>query len=471
MRAVTLIKKHIARGSVYQVNFTMKRKLIFHGDPFGLYTFLRKRQPVSYGACIQAGAFSITSVSPELFFEKKGRTLIVRPMKGTAPRGLYAREDRSIAQQLASDEKNRAENIMIVDLMRNDLARVCVPGTIKAAPLFDVEKHPTLFQMTSTVKGTLLRSVQFKDIIAHLFPSGSITGAPKKAAMNMIAHLEKGYRGVYSGTIGCLAPSGDAVFSVAIRTVQMMKKHAGVFQGDIGVGGGITWGSDPGSEYDEALLKGRFLGRPAGMFNIIETMLYEHGRFFLLDLHCERLQRTADHFGYPVDMCAVLQKLQAAVADLPRDKCYRVRLLLSESGDVVVSSAGFSPGRSSSRVLVSRKRTDSMSLFLQYKTTHRVRYEQEYQRAVKKGFDDILFFNECGELTEGAISNVILELGGRLYTPPRRCGLLAGVYREHLLAQGRVTEKVLNRADLFRAETVYLCNAVRKRWVVKPYIA
>lgn len=254
LRRFRAIREAIREGAVYQVNLTFPLDFTFEGEPVGLYTRIRARQPVVYGAFLNPGPFQILSFSPELFFRREGRYITTRPMKGTVGRGRTMAEDDGFARALATDEKNRAENLMIVDLLRNDLARVCVPGSVRVPALFETERHPTVIQMASTVAGRLRPRVGLPDLFGALFPCGSVTGAPRRAAMHLIRALEPTPRGAYCGAIGYAGPGGKAVFSVGIRTAVVSGG-----EGRMGIGGGIVWDSEPEAEYAEALLKARFL--------------------------------------------------------------------------------------------------------------------------------------------------------------------------------------------------------------------
>lgn len=469
-RRIAAIHEWIRAGDVYQLNFTAPLRLEVEETAAALYQRLRARQPAQYGAFVhwQQGRH-ILSFSPELFFliddastTNEGRRIITRPMKGTATRGRTTQEDREIANWLQNDAKNRSENLMIVDLIRNDLGRVARFGTVRAENLFAVERLPTLWQMTSTVEAELRSDAGFESIFRALFPSGSITGAPKVRAMQLIAELEDAPRGVYTGSIGFFSPQ-QTVFNVAIRTLELDGAS-----GTMGVGSGIVIDSEPAAEYRECLLKAEFLTRAARSqpedFSLIETMLWR-GCYPLLDLHLDRLADSAEYFDFLCrrdEVTASLEEHARAFSDAaPR----RVRLLLACDGTAQITDqllSAQSPSDTIPKVGVAAARTDSANAFLYHKTTNRPLYAAAFNAASRAGFADVLFFNQQGELTEGAISNVFVEKKGRWFTPPLKCGLLPGVYRRHLLAtRPEIEERVLTEDDLRVADAIYLANAVR----------
>jgi para-aminobenzoate synthetase/4-amino-4-deoxychorismate lyase len=480
---IAAIHELIRAGDVYQLNFTAPFRLEAHGNVAPLYARLRARQPVDYGAFLhwQQGRH-ILSFSPELFFEigAKGtpngptnasvRRIVTRPMKGTARRGRTTREDREIAEWLRNDAKNRSENVMIVDLLRNDLGRVAQIGSVRAERLFEVERYPTLWQMTSEVSAELRPDACFHEIFRALFPSGSVTGAPKVRAMQLLAELEGAPRGVYTGAIGFFSPR-QTVFNVAIRTLELEGGH-----GTMGAGSGIVIDSDAAGEYRECLLKGEFLTRDPGCrpehFSLIETLLWDGGNplgnYPFLGLHLDRLTDSAEYFDFACDRESVRADLERQARhfdDGPEHLPRRVRLLLDSVGSFKVTSEILRPRGDSNRVArvrIAPQRTDPVDPMLYHKTTHRPLYAQAFEQATREGFDDVLFLNVRGEVTEGAISNVLMEKDGRWFTPPVDCGLLAGVYRRHLLAtRPEIRERVLYLNDLRQADGIYLANAVR----------
>lgn len=452
---IAAIRSHIREGDVYQVNLTAPFRFRFDGDPAGLYAALRRRQRVGFGALARAGERWVLSASPELFFRREGDRITTRPMKGTARRGPTPEEDAAQAAWLTADPKNRAENLMIVDLLRNDLSVVAEPGSVHVPALFEPERYDTLWQMTSTVEATLRPGIGTADLFRALFPCGSVTGAPKIRAMQVIHRLEDGPRGVYCGAIGYVSPEGRAAFSVPIRTVEL---HGA--DGRMGSGSGVVWDSDPDAEYDECLLKARFLTAPAPpAFALLETMRWEDG-VALLGRHLARLRRSAGYFGFPFDEAAVRGRLAEVESGLEPGTAVRIRLTLGPKGEVGIEAGPLAapPFR---RAVVYPEPADPSDPFQRHKTTHRDFYERAYGWAQERGFDEALLVNVRGEVVEGTRTNVFVRRGGRLVTPPLAVGGLGGVYRAHLLATEGADEEVLTIADLCRADAVYLSNAVR----------
>ena len=461
--AARIIQIHdwIRAGDVYQLNFTFPLQVEIDETPAQLYARLQSAQPVDYGAFLhcQSGHY-ILSLSPELFFriEQHGRTrrITTRPMKGTAPRGRTSAEDRDIAAQLVTDPKNRAENVMIVDLIRNDLGRICSYGSVHVDRLLEVERFSTLWQMTSTISGELRPETQHHDIFRALFPCGSVTGAPKIRAMQLIAQIEAGPRRVYTGAIGFCSQE-QSVFNVAIRTLALQAGLA-----TMGVGSGIVIDSDPAAEFRECRLKAEFLSCSTEPFSLIETMLWDNG-FPLLQLHLKRLSDSAHYFDFVLDRASVEAALLRAADAFPDRRPRRVRLLLYVNGAIHIDSELLAPPSAGiPRVSIASERTDPNDRFLFHKTTHRAFYNRAFATASAAGFADVLFLNTQGQVTEGAISNVIIEKAGRWYTPPITSGLLPGVYRRHLLeSRADIEEHILTLPDLRSADAVYICNALR----------
>ena len=472
LRAIRRIREYIGAGDTYQVNFTLRLDFDFTGSPAALYRRLRRNQSVAYGAWIRQGGVDVMSFSPELFFQARPGLVRVRPMKGTMARGRNLEEDRRRAQALRDDAKNRSENVMIVDLLRNDLARLLHEGgggRVRPRSLFDVEVYETVLQMTSTIEARADDHQVFglRRLLHALFPCGSVTGAPKIRTMEIIRELERDPRGVYCGAIGFCSP-GEAVFNVPIRTLELAGGH-----GCMGIGSGVVHDSDPGAEWEECLLKGNFLTRPAPVFHLIETLLWQPGDGYLLfDEHLQRLAQSADYFLFQHDGRAVRERL-LSLADRFARVPMRVRLLLARDGELEISHqplADRSPLVLSTRprvdsplpeVCFSRHRTDPDNVFLFHKTTRRSLYDRERRQVMERGGFEVLFTNRRGEVTEGSISNIFVRREGRLLTPPVSCGLLAGTFRGWLLEQGAAREEVLAREDLARAEAVFIGNSLR----------
>lgn len=464
--AVRRIRKFIAAGDVYQVNFTYDVSVSSPLQPWDLYKELRTNQPVPFGAFIKTRGAVVASFSPELFFLRQGERIHTRPMKGTAPRDRFSGEDDACASALANDPKNRSENIMIVDLLRNDLGRICTPGSVKVKQLFEVERHPTVYQMTSTVEGRLRRRTGFADTIRALFPCGSVTGAPKIRAIEIIRELEHGARGVYCGAIGYSSPYGRPaprqVFSVPIRTLQgnvVQKKWR------YRVGSGVVWDSSPGEEWRECLDKCCFLTAKPADFMLFESMLFSKGKFFYLRGHRQRLLDSARHFDFAVTgklwdrtVRGIEKELTAA-----RGGPFKVRIFLDRNGalswDQVPVIAGKTQRKATVRLCSSP--VDPRNPFLFHKTTIRPWYEKSMNKIRDNSLFDVIHLNTRGELTEGARSNVFIKTKGMLYTPPVKCGLLPGVLRGRLLKSGKCREKILRLEDLKKAKAVYCGNSVR----------
>ncbi|MGA3135757.1 MAG: aminodeoxychorismate synthase component I [Terracidiphilus sp.] len=466
---IAAIHEWIRAGDIYQLNFTVPLRVHAPGSPAALYRRLRDRQPVPYGAFLHwQPNRRILSFSPELFFRLEdhgpARRITTRPMKGTAPRGRTTCEDRALAVWLRNDPKNRAENVMIVDLLRNDLGRLCAFGSVRVENLFAVERYPTLWQMTSTVTGELRPEIGFHQIFRALFPCGSVTGAPKVRAMQLLAKIEEQPRGVYTGAIGFFSKE-QTVFNVAIRTVELDGEC-----GAMGVGSGIVIDSDPAGEFRECLLKAEFLtsasDRIPERFELLESLLWRLGYPFI-ELHLDRLEDSAHYFGFPCDRAEAKAALLAYAAAFGDRQPRKVRLLLNREGnlqiaDELLSASTIPTGVQPVRACIASERTDPRDPMLFHKTTHRPLYAEALKAATQAGFDDVLFLNLRGEVTEGARHNIFVEKDGRLLTPPIECGLLAGVHRRHLLeSQPNVEEKVLYLQDLRQADAVYLSNAVR----------
>jgi para-aminobenzoate synthetase/4-amino-4-deoxychorismate lyase len=453
---VQQIRRSIAAGDFYQANLTIKVRQSWTKGAAQLFKKIMENQPVSYGAMIHAGVTQILSASPELFFRKQGNRITVRPMKGTAHRGRDSAEDRQMAAWLAADEKNRAENVMIVDLMRSDLGRMCKAGSVTATDLFAVHRYPELLQMTSTVNGELKSEIGYYEIFRSLFPCGSITGAPKVKTMQAIRELEGEPRGIACGAIGFFSPDGNSTFSVAIRTLTLQNHEV-----RLRIGSGITYDSDPRAEYEECLLKSRFLTRTLPQFELIETIAWDRV-FFLLDLHLKRLQDSADYFDFRIDPDHVREQLYQFAESLLKGVRYRVRLLLARSGTISISSTPLKLARNPALLRISATRVNSQDVFLRHKTTHRSMYDSALQEAQASGCDDMLFLNLQNHVTECAVHNVMIAKNGRFITPPLECGLLPGVYRQHLLVtHPEIEVAAITLEDLLAADHIFIFNSVR----------
>jgi para-aminobenzoate synthetase/4-amino-4-deoxychorismate lyase len=455
--ALNRIRDLIIAGDTYQVNYSFRLRANFSGNSLSLYRDLCRAQRTDYAAYLDIGRFQILSASPELFFSLKNGVLTARPMKGTAPRGRWWEEDEARAKQLQKSEKDRAENVMIVDLLRSDLGRVS--SSVKVPALWHVERYETVLQMTSTVKSRMRCGVGLRELATALFPCGSVTGAPKVRTMQIIKEVERAARGIYTGSIGYLSPGGDITFNVAIRTVCIDRKTG---TAEFGVGSGITCDSSSDGEYEECLTKARMLAKQQPDFDLFETLRYEgKNGFFLIDRHIDRIEASARYFGFVFDRSSVLSALEKAVSDL--DKLpHRVRLVLSRKGCVKVETAPLK-NTSQNRALpvrISPLPIDSLDPLLFHKTTRREPYTSRLN--MYPLCEEIILINERGEATECSIGNLVAKLDGRYVTPPISCGLLGGTFRAELLSRGKLTEQVLKVDDLKRAEALYMINSVRK---------
>jgi para-aminobenzoate synthetase/4-amino-4-deoxychorismate lyase len=473
-RAIERVRDYIAAGDTYQVNYTYRIRFDAFGSIYALYARLRERQPVPYGALIGLpDGRTVLSLSPELFVRHDAGRLLARPMKGTAPASGDKDLDAVRSSALAADPKNRAENLMIVDLLRNDLGRIARTGSVGVPALFEVRRYSSVLQMTSTVQAQLADGVQMKAIFDALYPCGSITGAPKRRTMEIIHELEPAPRGIYTGALGWMDPPvfgaqfGDFCLSVPIRTLVLQPEHNGVRHGELGVGAGIVYDSEPGAEYAECRLKARFLtGLPNG-FEIFETIhATREGGCRHLERHLARLQASSAYFGYPFTEELARAGAIAACAVLPAHTPHRLRLALQPDGEVVVHTAPLAPlvpENGPVELLLSDEPVDSTALFARHKTNIRSRYDAAWKHAESVGAFDTLFFNEHGELAEGGRSSVFVRVGGRWYTPPLSSGVLPGVMRGLLLEDPawNAIECPISRETLERAQEIVVCNALR----------
>ncbi len=469
-RALGAVHDYIEAGHTYQVNYTYRLRFDAFGSIFALYARLRARQPVPYGALVglpDGGA--LLSLSPELFVRHTQGELVTRPMKGTAPASDDPHENARRATALSQDTKNRAENLMIVDLLRNDLGRIAVTGSVEVPALFDVQRYTSVLQMTSTVRARLRPDAALAEVFRALYPCGSITGAPKRRTMEIIRELEPAARGVYTGAIGWFDPPsssypiGDFCLSVPIRTLALQPPDGAVRKGEMGVGAGIVFDSDAQDEFAECQLKARFLTGLKNNFDIFETMRASRdGGCLHASLHLARMQASAGYFGFPFDLAGARQAIEAACADLP-DGMHRLKLTLSHDGRLQLITAPLAPILEPVRLLVAADATVADDLFLRHKTSIRSRYDAAWRDAEARGCFDTLFFNERGELTEGGRSSVFVKVGGRWHTPPLSCGVLPGVMRSVMLADPswNAVERVITREMFASADEIMVCNALR----------
>ncbi|MEW6535639.1 MAG: aminodeoxychorismate synthase component I [Candidatus Auribacterota bacterium] len=455
------IHRYIANGDVYQINYTFPYSFKCEGDTFALFAELHLKQPVSFSAYISDHSRTVMSLSPELFFSVTDGKIITKPMKGTIARGRNCINDKYQAEELRTSVKNRAENIMIVDLLRNDLGKICKTGSVVTSKLFDVEKYKRLMQMTSTVHGSLVENVSVKDIFSSIFPSGSVTGAPKIRAMEIIHDLEVVPRGIYTGSIGYVLPDSRMMFNVAIRTIEVDNATRSA---SMGIGSGIVADSLPDDEYLECELKAESLLAGISVTSLFETILFEDNEFYLIDYHIDRLLDSAQYFDIALKRSAVVTYLNNLKNELCTNCSSRIRIIVDQWGCITSESRDYHSDDGAKDIIISAVATSSNDIFLFHKTTHRSLYNKEYAHYSGKGYFDVIYLNENKYITEGAISNIFILKNDVYYTPPVECGLLAGTYRRYLLEKStlKTQEKLLRVDDVSDADGVFMCNSVRK---------
>ena len=447
--AIKIIHHHIRQGDTYQVNYTVQLSQELKEDPLAIYNRLVVEQKAHYNAFIQHDDVSIISISPELFFEQEDRLLTTRPMKGTTRRGLTNQTDLQEAAWLEADPKNRAENMMIVDLLRNDMNRISEIGSEQVTRLCQVEQYSTVWQMTSTIESRLRAEVDLVQTFQALFPCGSITGAPKISTMEIIQKTEEAPRGVYCGTIGILLPKGKRIFNVAIRTLQMQGTKA-----IYGVGGGITWDSKWEGEYQETKQKSAVLYRQEPRFELLTTGRIHKGELTFLEQHLTRLREASRYFAYPYNEPKLLNELQEELAHVDPSLDYRCRIALQKNGTIQLTITELTDLPASYlQAQLTEQKLDLATPFTYFKTSQRNHLATNHREQI--------FYLPDGSLLETTIGNLILEIEGKLYTPPAHLPLLDGIYRCHLLETQQVEEKLLTLNDLKNADRIYACNALR----------
>ncbi len=459
LKAITKIKEYIVAGDTYQINYTLKYKFKLQGTASTLYKALRKKHPVEFGALLNFPESKIVSLSPELFIKKGDDNLTSKPMKGTAKRGKDKQEDDAIVSFLKSDSKTLSENVMIVDLIRNDFGRVCKTGSVKVKNLFQVQTFKSLHQMISTVKGTLKKGLSFGDLLHALYPCGSITGAPKTRTMEIINELETEPRGIYTGAIGYLKPDGDFYFNVPIRTIIIGEDN----NCEMGVGSGIIYESDAEDEYQECLLKADFLTSLNQDFYLIESFRFntDKGEFTNLEKHLSRLSSSADSFGFKLDQEIIEEKLNDIKKSL-RSGFHKIRLTAYQKGEIRITHTPIEKDNSTPKIItISDNKIDSTSIFQHHKTSRREHYNQALEQATKKGFYDVLFLNENDQLVEASRHNVFIKMKNQYHTPPLLHGALSGIERQAFMRKHDVKETTLSKDDLINADEILLTNSVR----------
>ena len=441
------IKSEISNGNTYEVNYTLDFEIKTKYSSTEIYNYFLMYQKTPYNTFIKNDYEEILSFSPELFFKKNGNRILTKPMKGTIERGKTPEEDLKNIEFLKNDIKNRAENIMIVDLLRNDLGKISEVGSVKVPKIFDIETHKTLHQMTSEVESVLKNNTTLYDIFEAIFPCGSITGAPKISTMRIIDNVESGKRNIYCGAIGFIHKD-FCEFSVPIRILQKTKDDTCY---TYRAGGAIVWDSEVEDEWNEAILKTSFLSQNSKNWQLIETLKVENSKPILWTEHLERLQKSANDLNF---------KFNNEILNLKFCENGMYRILLSQNGEYEIQHKPLNK-ITTNKIVISNITVNSKNVFLQYKTTYRPYYKKAFEKIKSGEIYDEIFFNEQGELTEGARSNLVLELDGELFTPPCSCGLLGGTYRKKLLNENKIKEKILYRTDLDRADKIFCINSVR----------
>ncbi len=473
--SIKKIKNFIEAGDTYQVNYTFPLKSKFTGCCESYYNELCLAQRAPFSCFIDFENFKILSLSPELFFERKNNKIFTKPMKGTARRGRWLEEDTKFAHKLHNCPKNRAENLMIVDLIRNDLGRIAELDSVKVTDFFNVEKYETVLQMTSTIEAKLKqqtsisekkRNTELFEILKALFPCGSITGAPKIRTMEIIRKLEPYPREFYTGTIGFIKPGGDCIFNVPIRTIQLDTKNS---IAKFSVGGGIIYDSTAKDEYEECLTKSIFLNTKTPDYKLLESLLLEDGKYFLLENHLKRIASSAKYFDFDFDKKNLLKKLEI-IRKQNLNGSYKIRLLLSRTGKIEITNSILTKEIRglSKKLIFSSTPISSSNIFLYHKTTNRKIYDDVKNNL--QNVDDVILFNEKGEVTESTIANIVIEKNGQKFTPPKKSGLLAGTFREELLKKGEIKEKIILKEELINTDKIFLINSVRK-WMPAELIS
>jgi para-aminobenzoate synthetase/4-amino-4-deoxychorismate lyase len=463
---ISKLKKYIRAGDTYQVNYSLRLHANGEVSSAALFSSMIQAQAGAYSSLIETDDFTVASASPELLFFKSGSALVCKPMKGTARRGRNSLEDRELSARLQACQKNRAENIMIVDMTRNDLSKIAERGSVSVTDLCSVERYPHVLQMTSTVEAKTRASTY--EILQGLFPAASITGAPKRETMRIIAELESTPRNIYTGSIGVISPQNRSWFNVAIRTALIDHSNKTV---EYGIGSGIVWDSVPKNEYQECLAKAAAVTISTPPHQLFETILWEpNSGLFLANHHLDRIESSALYFGWRFPRQDA-EDLLSQVANKIRSEStpYRVKLFLSSDGTMRCEETPLTSLSSEYRVSLAKDPIDSSDITLYHKTTNRRVYDRAEPRVF--GSDDTILWNERGEVTETKIANICVSIGGILYTPPVECGLLPGCYRQRLLRQGRVQERVITVDELLHSERIVLCNSLRREWEAKLVVA
>lgn len=458
INSIQKIKNYIQAGDSYQVNYTVKGKFDFTGEISSLFQNLVFNQSAKYISIINLPEKFIISISPELFFEVHKNKITTRPMKGTSPRGFNLQNDRISQYSLEFSEKEKAENVMIVDLLRNDFGRISKFGSVKVNKLFDIEKYETVFQMVSEIQASLKKGTKFSDIIKNIFPCGSVTGAPKIRTMEIIQELEKEKRNVYTGSIGIFLKDKIS-FNVAIRTLVIDKKTN---KGEIGLGSGIVWDSEPTKEFEEVKLKSKFLTSPQKHFEIFETVLVENCKCVFLEEHLERMKLTAEFFLFKFNEKNILKQIKKSLDTVNDENKYKLKIKLNKYGKISTDIKELLDSSTKIKVIISKSRVRSDDKFQFFKTTNRILYDNELKYYSKQGFFEVIYFNEKNELAEGSFTNIFIKKNNKTITPDLSAGILNGIYRSHFIKLNpEVKETKLSFEDLIKADEVFLTNSVR----------
>ncbi|PJZ50407.1 aminodeoxychorismate synthase component I [Leptospira saintgironsiae] len=458
------IRNFLYEGDIYQVNFTFPLEIKLEGSLEKLFFELRKKQPVPYEAWIHTGDSiptqrDILSFSPELFWERLSNQIRTVPMKGTRPRGKDLAEDQRLKLELSNSEKDKAENLMITDLLRNDLGRISLPGSVNVSKLFSIEEYPTVFQMTSEIRSELSPNIKWTDILEALFPGGSITGAPKKRSSEIINSLEK-KRGVYTGGIFYLSP-GKEISSITIRTLEFLQDPSGQKKGRMGVGSGITIGSDTNAEWEECWSKAKFLNNAKENFHIFTTTICKRRKIYFLKDHKDRMITSANQLGFVWKEEGWESIVNEVLGKITSDKKYRVKIILLRSGEFQSEVSEFHPGPKEGKVLFSGTSTNKKNQFYYHKTNIREIYSAGYESAVSSGYLDQIYTNTEGHLTEGAIHSIFLLLNKEWITPSLEEGILPGIARKQWVRKLKAKEKKISKQDLSLASKIILVNSLR----------
>jgi para-aminobenzoate synthetase / 4-amino-4-deoxychorismate lyase len=455
---IAKIKAYIKAGDTYQVNYTLKGEFSFKGSYSSFFQKLLFNQSAKYSAFINNIDKYIISLSPELFFHQKSKKIISYPMKGTTQRGYNTNADTIAETELEKSKKNLAENVMIVDLIRNDLGKICKYGSVKVPELFHIEKYESLFQMISVVKGNLRKKTKMLDILKNIFPCGSVTGAPKIRTMEIINEIEKDERGIYTGSIGLITPD-EIKMNVAIRTMTIDKNTG---DGVIGLGSGIVWDSEPKNEYEEVLLKSKFLTEPLDYFEIFETMKVENGKILFFDQHLERMKSAADYFLFRFSEKKIRKQIEIAISNLDFKKSFKIKITLYKCGKLNIIVSQIPKQKRNITVIISDNKILSTDKFRHFKTTNRKLYDDEYLHFSSKSIYEVLYLNEKDEIAEGSRTNIFLRKENSWFTPSLESGALAGIYRNYFIQkQNDIIEKSIMIDELLKADELILTNALR----------